>query len=369
MKNKGKIKQTKILTAIVGSYPKPKYLYQKDARELINSTGFLFDKHAKEIGKRSFNKLLDKAAQEVIEDQNKAGIDVVTDGEVRRSQYVMHILKGLYGIDFKKLKRTTYRGGVYIRDLPTITGAITYQKPILVKDFEFTKKHAKGIAKICLPGPSTAVDSLVDEYYEGDLERAAYDYANAIRQEVAQLIKSGCRVIQFDDPVLLRFPDRAKKWGIQTLQRCFEGLEDQALFVVHICRGYPNKPLEKKGINYKANKEYYRDILSWLADSKLDVISIEGAQSNLDLSILPAIGKKTIMLGVLDVGVNTVESVASLVKRGKEAIRYLPKEQLILSPDCGLIELTRNAAYKKLKNMVLAAKELNETPNAVKRKL
>ena len=129
---------------------------------------------------------------------------------------------------------------------------------------------------------------------------------------------------------------------------------------MHICRGYPNKPLERRGISYKANQAYYRDILSWLSASKLDVVSIEGAASKLDLSILGAIGKKTVMLGVVDVGDNGVESVEAIVERARQALRYLPKGQLILAPDCGMLELTRASARQKLVNLALAAREVNE---------
>jgi 5-methyltetrahydropteroyltriglutamate--homocysteine methyltransferase len=349
--------QQGVVTSIVGSYPKPAYLYNDDARELINSTGFLFDAHVSTLGTK-FKALADKAAQEAIEDQNESGIDIVTDGEERRGQYVMYVLKGLEGIDFHKLQKVQYRGGVYERLVPTITGPINYAEPIVVDDFLFTKKHAAATAKICLPGPSTAIDSLVDEHYR-DLRKAAFAYAAAIRNEVEALVAAGCTIIQFDDPVLLRFPDRAQEWGVQALEACFAGLEEKATFIVHICRGYPNKPLEKQGIEYKANKDYYRQVLAWLASSKLDAVSIEGAQSNLDLSVLPAIGTKTIMLGVLDVGVNEIETVKFLVARGKKALQYVPKNQLILAPDCGMVELSRAAARKKLKNLALAAKILN----------
>src|ERR1019366_7218024 len=145
----------------------------------------------------------------------------------------------------------------------------------------------------------TVVDCLADEYYHDDHQQLALDYAAAIHHEVAALVVAGCRFIQFDDPVLLRNPKAAKEWGLEALERCFAGLEDQATFVVHICRGYPNKPFEKKGIDYKANADYYRDILARLSSSKLDVVSIEGAKSDLDVSILSAIGDKTVMLGVL----------------------------------------------------------------------
>jgi 5-methyltetrahydropteroyltriglutamate--homocysteine methyltransferase len=188
----------------------------------------------------------------------------------------------------------------------------------------------------------------------------AYDYADAIRQEVSTLIAAGCQVIQFDDPVLLRYPEAAQKWGFKALERCFAGYEDKATFIVHICRGYPDKALEKKGIKYKANKYGYPDVLSMLSASKLDIVSIEGAQSNLDLSILRGAGDKTVMLGLLDVGTNDVESVEDLVKRGQKALKHVPKDQLIFAPDCGMLELSRTVSKQKLRNLVLAAQKLNQ---------
>ncbi|MBI2086449.1 cobalamin-independent methionine synthase II family protein [Candidatus Daviesbacteria bacterium] len=359
MTNNGKIKQDKILTAIVGSYPKPKNIYSKSGRELLDTLGFSFGEIEKKIGNKAFKKRLNKACLAAIRDQNIAGIDFITDGEERRSHYVFHILKGLNGLDFKNLKSVPYRGGIFQRDVPVVSDSIKYKKPILINEFKFTKKHAETTPKIGLPGPSTVVDCVADEFYRGDLEKMAFDYAQAIHHEVESLIEEGCRVIQFDDPVLLRFPDRAKKWGLKALEKCFNGLESKATYIVHICCGYPNKPLEAKGIRYKANADYYHDVLSWLADSKIDIVSIEGAQSKLDLSVLPSIGKKTVMLGVLDVGKEKVESVDWLTRRGKEALKYLPPKQLILGPDCGMLELSRESAKQKLKNLALATKVLN----------
>lgn len=351
--------QTKILTAIVGSYPKPRYVYPKNGRSLLDSFGFSFDRRRKELGPGLFARLLDKAALGAITDQNRAGIDIVTDGEERRGHYVLHIINKLDGIDAVNLKAISMRAGTTQQDAPRVVGKIKYRGPMVLDEFLFTRKHAKGIAKISLPGPSTVADCVADEYYQGDRRQLAYDYADAIRHEAVALIAAGCQMIQFDDPVLLRHPEAARDWGLQALERCFAGLEDQATFVVHICRGYPNKPLERKGISYKANQDYYRDILTWLSKSKLDVVSIEGAACKLDVSILGAIGKKTVMLGVIDVGENAVESVESLVERAHEALRYLPKEQLILAPDCGMLELTRASARKKLTNLSLAANAVN----------
>lgn len=359
-KQTGKIKQDRVMTAIVGSYPKPKYLFPGSGRELLDNVGMSFYDLEKEIGSREFRERLDRAALMAIEDQNTAGIDFITDGEERRGHYVLYVLRKLRGFDFHNLRRRPIRDGAYVRELPVVVDRIAYGKPILVDDYRFTQQYAKGIAKIGLPGPSTVVDSVADDYYNGKPEQMAMDYAQAIRHEVENLLDAGCRAIQFDDPVLLRYPERAKEWGLQALEACFQGFEEQALFFVHICAGYPDKPLERKGIAYKANTDYYHDVLSWLSDSTIDVVSIEGAQSNLDLSVLPAIGEKTVMLGVLDVGSNEVESVESLVERGREALQYLPRQQLILAPDCGMLQLSREAAKQKLANLATAARELNE---------
>ena len=357
--------QTKVLTAIVGSYPKPRYVYSRNGRSLLDSFGFAFDRRRQELGSNEFAKLLDKAALSAITDQNRAGIDIMTDGEQRRGHYVLHIVNKLDGVDARNRKRISMRGGTTEQDAPRIIGQIRYRGPMVLDEFLFTRKHAKGIAKIGLPGPSTVADCVADEYYGGDRKQLACDYADAIHHEVEALIDAGCGIIQFDDPVLLRYPDAAQTWGLQALERCFAGLDDRATFVVHICRGYPNKPLERKGIAYKANQDYYRDILTWLSESRLDVVSIEGAASALDVSILSAIGSKTVMLGVIDVGENEVESVESLVRRTDEALRYVPPGQLILAPDCGMLELTHASARGKLANLALAAREVNERASAL----
>jgi 5-methyltetrahydropteroyltriglutamate--homocysteine methyltransferase len=349
----------KLLTAIVGSYPKPRYVYARNGRSLLDSFGFAFDRRRQEVGSAEFSRLLDRAALEAIKDQTRAGIDIVTDGEERRGHYVLHVVNRLQGVDARNLKPISMRAGTAQQNAPRVIGKLSYNGPLLLEEFLFTKQHAAGIAKIGLPGPTTVADCVADEYYGGDRKRLAFDYADAIHHEVATLVEAGCRIVQFDDPVLLRHPDAAQAWGLEALERCFAGLEDRATYVVHICRGYPNKPLERKGIRYKANADYYRDILGWLSESRLDVVSIEGAASNLDTSILGAIGDKTVMLGVLDVGENAVERVESLVARARQALRFVPRRQLILAPDCGMLELTRASAREKLMNLSLAARAVN----------
>lgn len=352
--------QGRVLTAIVGSYPKPRYVYPKNGRSLLDSFGFAFDRRRQELGSDEFSRRLDRAALEAIKDQQRAGIDIVTDGEERRGHYVLHIVNRLEGVDAVNLKPISMRAGTAQQNAPRVIGRLRYKAPLVLEEFLFTKKHAGGVAKIGLPGPSTVADCVADDYYEGDRKRLAFDYAEAIHHEVAVLVAAGCRVIQFDDPVLLRYPQAAQDWGLEALERCFAGLEDRATIVVHICCGYPNKPLERKGIRYKANQDYYRDILSWLSASRVDVVSIEGAASKLDVSALSAIGGKSVMLGVLDVGENEVEGVESLVARAGQALRFVPKGQLILAPDCGMLELTRASARQKLMNLALAARVVNK---------
>ncbi|MEP6943451.1 MAG: cobalamin-independent methionine synthase II family protein [Betaproteobacteria bacterium] len=349
-----------VLTAIVGSYPKPRYIYSRNGRSLLDSFGYAFEGRRTELGPAEFARLLDRAALDAIKDQNRAGIDIVTDGEQRRGHYVLHIVNRLGGVDAWNRKTISMRGGTSTQEAPRVIGKLAYAGPMVVDEFLFTSAHAKGIAKICLPGPSTVADCVADEFYGGDRKRLAFDYADAIHHEVAALVAAGCRMVQFDDPVLLRHPDAAQAWGLEALERCFAGLENSATFAVHICRGYPNKPLERKGISYKANQDYYRDVLAWLSASLLDVVSIEGAACDLDVSMLSAIGTKSVMLGVIDVGENEVESVDSLVARANHALRYLPSRQLILAPDCGMLELTRASASAKLVNLSMAARRVNE---------
>jgi 5-methyltetrahydropteroyltriglutamate--homocysteine methyltransferase len=296
-----------------------------------------------------------------VADQDGAGLDWVTDGEERRDHYVLYVLRGLEGVDFGRLTQRSIRDGRYERALPTVTAPFAWRGPVLVEDYRFLAERAAGLPKVGLPGPFTAIDNVADAAYGGDREEMGFAIAAALRQEVEALVEAGCRLVQFDDPVLLRHPVEAQAWGLRALEACFAGLEDRATFVVHICCGYPDKPLEREGISYKADADYYAQVLDWLSDSRLDVISIEGAQSDLDLSVLQAAGDKTVMLGVLDVGTERVETVDEIVAHGREALRYLPPQRLVLGPDCGMLQLSQPAARAKLDNMVAAARVLNDS--------
>src|SRR5436309_12758071 len=172
--------QTKVRTAIVGSYPKPRYIYSRNGRSLLDSFGFAFDRRRQELGPGEFAKLLDKAALSAIDDQNRAGIDIMTDGEERRGHYVLHIVNKLDGIDPYNRKRISMRGGTTEQDAPRVVGKIMYKGPIVLDEFLFTRAHAQGIAKIGLPGPSTVADCAADEHYADAPKQLAVDYAHSM---------------------------------------------------------------------------------------------------------------------------------------------------------------------------------------------
>jgi len=212
------------------------------------------------------------------------------------------------------------------------------------------------------PGPTTVVDATQNKHYNTRKE-LAFEYANVVRQEVIALRDAGCNIIQFDDPGLLRDLTRAEEWGIEALDKCFEGI-DGITTIVHVCRSYPtnsNKKLEEEGTGYKSDKAYYPELLTLLQKSKIDQISIEGKQGNLDMSVLKHLGDKTVLLGCLDVGIEEVESVDEIVEQAKDALKYIKPEQLILAPDCGLLLIPRDVAKAKITNLALAASVLNKS--------
>jgi 5-methyltetrahydropteroyltriglutamate--homocysteine methyltransferase len=203
---KGKLDLSSIMTASVGSYPKPDSLYLGTGRQILDSVGQSFYKFGDDIGEDEYQERLDNAVLMAVQDQDEVGIEIVTDGEERRGHYVTHILRKVGGVDFDHWKPKEIREGRYVRDLPVVVDKIHYQESITVDEYKFIQQHTKGIAKVGLPGPITVVDTVLNEYYDGDDKQLAFDYAHTIRQEVKNLIEAGCRVIQFDDPVLIRYP-------------------------------------------------------------------------------------------------------------------------------------------------------------------
>jgi len=356
----------KIKSTIVLSYPKPKYIMNKiSGRELLDSSGIIFYQIEKKIGKANFRKLVDKAVDETIQDQEEAGIDIITDGEQRRGHYIYYTLRHLTGFNFENMYEKPVKKIIkgklqeaYKMLVPRVISSIKYNGPFLIDNFKYIYSRTKKDIKIGFPGPSTVVDAVKNEFYKSDKE-LALNYAKAVKQEVIALRNAGCQIIQFDDPGLLRNPIRTQEWGIELLDKCFEGIEGITT-IVHVCRSYPNKKLEKLGIVYKSDESYYPYLLDLLRKSKIDQISIEGKQENLNPAVLKHLGQKIVILGCLDVGSEKVETVEEIVNQGKAALEYIKPEQLILGPDCGLLQISRKAAKAKLSNLAKAAEILNK---------
>ncbi|MAG16326.1 hypothetical protein CMO88_04660 [Candidatus Woesearchaeota archaeon] len=354
-----------IKSTIVGTYPKPKYLMNGvNGRELLDSSGRVFLRIEKELGSE-FKGLVDRACEGSIRDQEEAGIDIITDGEQRRDHYIHYVLRHLEGFDYDNMHEKPVKKLIagkltelYTMLVPRAVSSVTYAGEFLVDDFKFIQSRTTKEIKMCIPGPATVVDAVQNDFYSTD-RVLAEAYATAINQEVRALRNAGCKIIQIEDPGLLRDLSRAEEWGIELLDRCFEGVEGLTT-IAHVCCSYPNKRLEAEGITYKSDKTYYPDLFDLLQASAIDQVSIEAKQTNLSLEALKQLEGKSVILGCIDVGSETVETVGNIVAQAEDALKYVRPEQLILGPDCGMLLLSEQAAKAKLTNLEKAAETLNE---------
>jgi 5-methyltetrahydropteroyltriglutamate--homocysteine methyltransferase len=355
----------KILSTVIGSYPKPGYVIGgTSGRDLLNSSGAAFREQEKLLGREAFHRLLDRAVDETIQDQEDASIDIITDGEQRRCHYVYHVLRKLDGFDFRRLhSKTIYKvikgekRAAFEMCVPKVASSIKYRGEILVPDFRYLAERTQKDVKATLPGPTTVVDCVINDFYDTDHD-LALDYALAIRSEVSLLREAGCKLFQFDDPGLLRDLVRAETWGVQTLEACFSGIEGITT-IVHVCRSYPNEHLDALGTPYKSDEGYYSQLLQVLQHSKVDQISIEAKQGGLNPGALKHLGNKTLLLGCLDPGSERVESVGEILDLAQAAFARVAPERLILAPDCGLLQVSRTVAKEKLGRLAEATATLN----------
>lgn len=355
----------RITASIVGSYPKPSYLKEGvSERRVARSLGAALEKAAAAAGPRKFHALSDRAVDETVRDQEEAGLDIVTDGEQRRGHFIYYVLRRLEGFDFKHLAtlpdrrlignrlQTIFRTGI-----PRAAAPIRRTKKILVSDYRYLAAQARRGVKISLPGPTTVVDAVQNDFYRSAPE-FAFAYADAIRKEVRALKGAGCRLFQFDDPGLLRNIIRAREWGVAALDRCFEGVTGIKT-IVHVCRSKVNKELQKRGILYKSDEAYYPQLLKLLRESKIDAISIEGKHGGLNPGVLQHLGGKRVLYGCVDSGTERVETVREIVALARKALKFIRPEQLVLAPDCGLGRISQDSAKRKLKHLAQAAAVLN----------
>ena len=329
--------QTLLPTCLVGSYPQPDWLI--DRAVLSKQTPPRTP--AEELWRIEapwLEQAQDDATLVAIRDQERAGLDIITDGEIRRVSYSSRFANALDGIDPHNFGKTLSRGGLSI-SVPRVVGKIQRRHAVEVRDVKFLRANTDHPIKITVPGPFTMSQQVQNDFYEST-EELALDYAAAVNAEIRDLFAAGADIVQIDEPYMQARPSDARKYGLKALNRALEGVSGTT--AVHICFGY--------ALTIKQKAPVY-DFLAELENSLAQQISIETAQPKLDCSTLAALSK-TIILGVIDLadmGIETPEIVAARIRR---ALPYVPPERIIVAPDCGMKYLSRDVAYRKLRAMV-----------------
>jgi len=339
-------------TTTIGSYPKPSYLKIPDWFQNKDNSPKDWEKAWSLLGNKK-DELIKKACQEIIKEQETAGIDIITDGEVRRENYILYHCRHLKGIDFSKLTKKVVRSGSYVSWFPTITSKVIAGESFLPKEWKMSQSFTKLPIKMTIPGPMSISDNTSNEYYS-DLKTMGIDLGNAINTEIKRLVDIGCKYIQVDEPLFARKPSEAIDYGIDNLERCFHGCSKEIVKIVHLCCGYPD---ELDSVDYpKASLESYWEISEALNNSTIDEISLEDAHQNNNLDLLEKFGSKTIILGVIKIASSEMESEEKIKQRVMQALEHIDKRRLILAPDCGLGFLPKELCHRKLKIMTKVSK-------------
>jgi 5-methyltetrahydropteroyltriglutamate--homocysteine methyltransferase len=328
-------------TALVGSYAQPDWLI--DRAKLAGR--FPPRVRAKELWRVEpalLAQAQDDATQLAIRAQERAGLDLLTDGEIRRESYSNHFATALDGLDLDNPGTVVNRSG-QPNPVPRIVGPIRRPHPVQVRDLEFLRAHTDRPVKVTVPGPFTMSRQAQNDHY-ADVESAAMDYAAAVNAEVRDLHAAGADVVQIDEPYLQAHPDAARAYGLAALNAALDGVTGTT--AVHLCFGYA-------AIVHDRPSGY--SFLPELAACPADQISIETAQSGLDLGVLADLADKTIILGVIDLSTPEVEPAEVVAARVRRAYPYRPPDRLVLAPDCGMKYLPRASAEGKMRAMAQAA--------------
>jgi 5-methyltetrahydropteroyltriglutamate--homocysteine methyltransferase len=344
------------ITTTIGSYPKPDFVPTPDyfRQESLNDPGFTraYDDFIAAAPQDLEEKYV-RGAGEIIADQLSAGIDILTDGEVRRDSYIHYHCRHLTGFDFRRLTPKVMRSGSWEIPVPTITGPVTAGAPFLVHDWKMAQSLTKNHVKMTIPGPMTIIDSTFDAHY-GDEPTLARDLAEAINVEVRALAQAGCVYIQIDEPVFARYPEKALAYGIENLERCFDGVPEWVVKIMHMCCGYPDR-LDNEDYP-KADPEAYFRLAPALDASAIQQVSIEDAHRHNDLSLLERFGRTSVILGVVAIARSRVEPPEEIRTRAAAVLEHIDPQRLLLAPDCGLGMLPRRIARAKMQNLVRAAR-------------
>jgi len=337
-------------TTIVGSFPQPDWLIDREklagrfpprvrARELWR------------IPAQYLEQAQNDATLIAIRAQEEAGLDIVSDGEIRRESYSNRFATALEGVDLDNPGTALDRSG-HPNPVPRIVGKIRRKHAVEVGDLQFLRAHTDRMVKITVPGPFTMLQQAQNDHYQSE-EEAALDYADAVNAEIKDLFAAGADIVQIDEPYMQARPEKARQYGLKALNRALEGVTGTT--AVHICFGYA-------AIIHERPSGY--SFLPELAQCSCRQISIETAQSHLDCSVLKQLDGKRVMVGCIDLADPEIESAETVVQRIERALPYIKAENVILAPDCGMKYLPRETAVGKLRAMVDAAKLLRQRHGA-----
>ncbi len=328
-------------TSLVGSYAQPDWLI--DREKLAGR--FPPRVRALELWRVApewIEQAQDDATILAIRDQERAGLDIVTDGEMRRESYSNRFATALEGVDIDNPGMALDRSG-HANPVPRVAGPIRRKHPVEVEDVKFLRANTDRRIKMTVPGPFTMSQQAQNDFYDDEAE-LALAYAAAVNEEIKDLFAAGADIVQLDEPYMQARPEKARAYGLQALNRALEGVEGET--VVHICFGYA-------AIIHERPSGY--SFLPELANCTAHAISIETAQSGLDCSVLETLPNKRILLGVLDLSTPEVEAPETIAERIRRALPHCPAEHIVVAPDCGLKYLPRAAALGKIKAMAEGA--------------
>jgi 5-methyltetrahydropteroyltriglutamate--homocysteine methyltransferase len=329
-------------TSLVGSYPQPDWLI--DRQKLSHRMPPRV--RAAELWRVApewLEQAQDDATIVAIRQQERAGLDIVTDGEIRRESYSNRFATALDGIDLDHPGKVISRTGHSI-PVPRVVGRIHRQHPVEVRDLQFLRRNTDRAVKVTLPGPFTMSQQAENVHYRTE-EELAIDYASAVNEEIKDLFAAGADIVQMDEPWMEAHPEKARRFGLAAIRRALDGVTGTT--ALHICFGYaalvPGRPAAYS-------------FLEELDDSPVRQISIETAQSSLDCAVLAKLSHKTIILGVLDLSTEEIETAETVAARIRRALPFISLERLVVAPDCGMKYLAADVAFGKMKSLVAGAR-------------
>ncbi|MET0867739.1 MAG: uroporphyrinogen decarboxylase family protein [Pseudorhodoplanes sp.] len=328
-------------TSLVGSYPQPEWLIDRERLSKQVPRVRMQDLWLIDAG--HLEAAQDDATLLAIRDQERAGLDIICDGEQRRESYSNRFATALEGIDLDKPGTTINRSGKTI-PVPRVAGKIRRMHPVEVRDVKILRANTNRKVKATVPGPFTMGKQAQDDFYKDEVA-VAMDYATAVNEEIKDLFAAGADIVQIDEPWMQQHPEKARQYGLKTLARALDGVK--GTIAIHLCFGYA-AVVHDKPTGYS--------FLSELENSGVQQVSIEAAQPKLDLEILRKLPTKDIILGVIDLADLTIETPQVVADRIRRALKVVPAERLVIAPDCGMKYLPRPVAFAKMKAMVEGTK-------------